>query len=352
VVAAWTGRVAGAGVAVPAVLPQDRLWDDFFAEHYAGSELARRVWTNSGVATRNGVVDPRVEDVSGWSTGARMRRFVEEAMPLGKEALALCLDDAGIDPRDVDQLTVVSCTGYATPGLDILLARDLGMRSDVQRLHVGHMGCYAALPGLATVADAAAARGKVGLLLCLELTSLHIQPPSADREQMVAHSLFSDAAAAVAVLPSPAPGLEVVDLVARTDVTGSALMTWDVTDLGFRMGLSSKVPRVLREHVAEVVAELLDAHGLRVPDVAGWVVHPGGPRIIDVVADRLGLDSSRVADSRAVLREHGNCSSATVLVILSRLLAAGTLEAGDPVVCLAFGPGLTLYATLLRAAPG
>jgi len=343
--------IIGAGSAVPGEMPQEELWDGFFARHYGGSRIASVLWQRSGVRTRYGVADPRVEDLSGWSTGERMRRFVAEALPLGKEALAGCLADAGLAPCDVGQLTVVSCTGYATPGLDILLSRDLGMPADIQRLSIGHMGCYAAIPGLASVADTVTARGRIAVLLCLELTSLHIQPPSDDREQMVSHALFSDAAAAVALAPGRA-GLQVVDVVARTDPEHAALMTWDITDLGFRMGLSPRVPQVLRRHVADVVAQLLSASGLAVDDVAGWVVHPGGPQILDVVGERLDLDPARLAASRDVLRDHGNCSSATTLLILQRLLAEGGLSTGDHVVVMAFGPGLTLYALLLRMGLG
>lgn len=344
-----TPVLTGRGTAVPAPMPQQALWDDFFDRHYDGSDLARRIWQRAGVDVRHGVVDPRQEDVSAWGTGARMRRFVEEAMPLGKEALTSCMAQAGLAADDIDALTVVSCTGYATPGLDILLARDLGLPADVQRVHVGHMGCYAAIPGLATVADAAAARRQTSLMLCLELTSLHVQPASNDAEQMVAHALFSDAAAAVAVVPDATAGLEVVDFVARTDVARSALMTWDVTDLGFRMGLSPQVPDVLAVHVADVVGELLARNGLTVEGVGGWAVHPGGPRIVDVVAERLGLPDEHVATSREVLRTNGNCSSATVLLILDRMLSDGVVGASDHVVAMAFGPGLTLYAALLRA---
>jgi alkylresorcinol/alkylpyrone synthase len=343
--------ITGLGWTVPGEFAQDRLWNEFFAEHYAGARLAQRVWERSGVVTRHGVVDPRVEDVSGWSTGARMRRFVEEALPLGKDAVGACLADAGLAPRDVDQLTVVSCTGYATPGLDILLARDLGMDDGVQRLHVGHMGCYAAIPALATAADAAVARGRTSVLLCLELTSLHIQPPTDDREQMVAHALFADAAAAVVVAPAEAApaGLDVVDVVAHTDAAHAGLMTWDVTDLGFRMGLSPKVPKVLAHQLPAVIGGLLARHGLTIRDVQAWAVHPGGPRIVEVVAERLALDEDAVVESREVLRDHGNCSSATVLLILDRIARGRQLPPGAPVVALAFGPGLTLYAALLSS---
>lgn len=343
--------VAGFGSAVPARYDQRALWDGFFREHYAGSRYAAPVWRHSGVRSRHGVVDPRAEDISGWGTGARMRRFVEEAVPLGKEALAGCLRDAALEPGDVDLLAVVSCTGYATPGLDILLARDLGLGASTRRLAVGHMGCYAALPGLDAVADSVAARGATALLLCLELTTLHLQPPTDDPEQIVAHALFADAAAAVAVTPARGR-LDVVDVVAHTDAATAGLMTWDVTDLGFRMSLSATVPKVLAQHVAPVVDALLARHGVSRGAVAGWAVHPGGPRIVDVVQDRLGLVADDVAVSRSVLRDYGNCSSATVLLILDRLMAERDLVAGDHVVALAFGPGLTLYTALLRVRDG
>jgi predicted naringenin-chalcone synthase len=134
-------------------------------------------------------------------------------------------------------------------------------------------------------------------------------------------------------------------MVARTDPSTADHMTWDVTDLGFRMGLSPRVPDVLARHVGEVVEELLDGAGLRSEDVAGWAVHPGGPRILDVVRDELGLSEVQMAASRRVLAEHGNCSSATVLLVLDELA-----DVDGPVVAMAFGPGLTLYAVLLLPA--
>src|SRR5215207_5313900 len=338
-----TGAViVGSGSAYPDTERQQLLWDGFFAEHFAASRLAKRIFASSGVVTRHGVANPLVEDVSAWSTEARMQRYVTEAMPLGKDAVAAALDAAALPAADVGMFAVVSCTGYTTPGLDIRLARDLGMSAEVQRLFVGHMGCYAAIPGLGAVSDFAVARGRPAVLLCLELTSLHVQPPTGDPQQLVAHALFSDAAAAVVVRPGAVRGLEVVDVAARTDVATADHMTWDVTDLGFRMGLSPRVPDVLSRHVGGVVGELLGGAGLRTEDVAGWAVHPGGPRILDVVRDELGLTEAHLAASRRVLAEHGNCSSATVLLVLQELA-----DVDGPVVAMAFGPGLTLYAALL-----
>ena len=355
-----TAALTGASHALPAPMGQQALWDGYFKDHYADARLARKVWEHSAITTRRGVVDPTTEDISSWGTAARMQRFLAEAMPLGKEAVGGALADAGLQPADVGLFTVVSCTGYVTPGLDILLARDLGMTDRVQRLHIGHMGCYAALPGLGATADFVTARQKPAVMLCLELTSLHVQPTTEtarsgsptpeDLQQMVAHALFSDAAAAVVLEPT-SPGMEVVDVVARTDVSTADHMTWDVTDLGFKMGLSPAVPDVLARHARPVVEELLGRHGMAVADVDGWAIHPGGRKIVEVVGEVLDLAEEQLAPSYDVLRDVGNCSSATVLLVLERLAEQVDLPTGGTVVAMAFGPGLTLYAALLRRRP-
>jgi predicted naringenin-chalcone synthase len=338
--------LAATGVAHPGSQTQDELWRGFFSTHYSGVQraLASRLFSNSGVERRHGAINPMIEDVSRWSTAQRMQRYLTEALPLGKSAVADALDAAGLRAADVGLFVVASCTGYVTPGLDILLARDLGMAPATQRLFIGHMGCYAALPGIGAAADFVQSRGRPAVLLCLELTSLHVQPPTADAQQIVAHALFSDAAAAAVVMPG-GPGYEVLDVDAVTDVTTADLMTWDVTDLGFRMGLSQHVPDVLDGYVAQLVDGLLGRHGLTRAEVDGWAVHPGGPRILDVVRDRLELPAEALAPSRRVLAEHGNCSSPTVLMILDAMRS----DRPRHVLAMAFGPGLTLYATLLRA---
>jgi predicted naringenin-chalcone synthase len=342
-------RIAAIGTAHPPGVPQAELWRGFFEQHYSGVArgLAKRVFEHSGVDTRHGAVNPLVEDPSGWPTSVRMERYLAEALPLAKDAVSAALGRAGVLASELGMLVVCSCTGYVTPGLDILLARDLGLPADARRVFVGHMGCYAALPGLGVAADYVSLYGRPAALLCIELTSLHVQPATADPQQVVAHALFSDAAAAVVLVPGDrGVGPAVVEIASLTDTTTSDHMTWHITDLGFRMGLSARVPDVLSHHVGPLITGLLDRHGRTASDVAGWAVHPGGPRILDVVGQQLGLGGSDLAASRATLAEHGNCSSPTVLMILERLLQEPPVASG-PMALMAFGPGLTLFAGLL-----
>jgi predicted naringenin-chalcone synthase len=331
--------IAGMGRALPTAVSQQELWDGYFRQHVDSAGFGERIFANSGVVHRHAALNPLVEDVSGWSTGQRMSRYLAEAVPLGSLAVSAALADAGIAASDVGLFAVASCTGYVSPGVDVHVAAELGMPVDLRRLVFGHMGCYAAIPALGAVADYVAAHRRPAVLLNVEITSLHVQPSGISRDQVVAHALFSDAA--VATVLTPGSGLEVVDLVALTDPGTPDHMTWEVTDLGFRMGLSPKVPDVLAVHLRPAVEELLRRNG--VGSVAGWAVHPGGPRILETVQDVLGLPSDALDASRTVLAEHGNCSSATVLLVLQRLLPVD-----GPIVMLAFGPGLTLYALLLR----
>ncbi len=343
--------LTGLGTSFPGpAIEQSAIWDGYFAERTGHDAVARRIFGAAGVARRHAAVNPLAEDVSGWTTGERMRRWAVESVPLGKDATAAALADAGLPASELGLLTVVSCTGYVTPGLDIRVAADLGLAQDAQRLSVGHMGCYAAIPGLGAAADFVVARGRPAAMLCCELTSLHVQPEDGDRGQVVSHALFGDAAAAVVLRPDPVEGaLEVLDVAAVTDPATSGHMTWEVTDLGFRMGLSPEVPDVLSRHVGPAVTGLLERNGLEVGDIDAWAVHPGGPRILDVVSARLGLAPEATAASRAVLANRGNCSSTTVILVLDALRSAGLPRPGRTAVALAFGPGLTLYAALLRA---
>ncbi len=340
--------ITGMGAAFPGSFDQQSVWDEVFERRYRGDPLARRLFFGAGVRTRHGVVDPRREDVSDWSTAARMRRYVDEAPALGRRAVRGALADAGLRAAEIGLFVVVSCTGYATPGLDIQLARELGMLPSVRRLLVGHMGCYGAIPGMGAAADFVRSRRLPALVLCVELTSLHVQPeqPHRDLQRVVAHALFGDAAAAIVLVPDAAHGLEVLDTTAATAPASEDLMTWHVTDHGFRMGLSPQVPDVLAKQVEEATAALLDPIAMDRCDVGGWAVHPGGPRIIDVVEEHLGLAPAQTAVTRGILAARGNCSSGTVLLVLDQL--RGGLPAGATVVAMAFGPGLTLCLALLR----
>jgi predicted naringenin-chalcone synthase len=346
-------QISSIGTALPpAALEQSELPGLLPADH-PEERLLRRILAGSGIRKRHLVIDPRVEDGSHWSTSTRMRRFQDEGLPLATAAVREALDRAGVPADEVGLLCLVSSTGYGTPGVDSRLLRDLGMRPSTRRLVVGHMGCFAALPGLAACVDFASCHPEPAVLLSLELSSLHLQPSPWDVEQFVINSLFGDAAVALVVEGDagrhpdhPAP--LVLDLASHTDHGHEEHMTWEVGDQGFRMGLSAAIPDLIATCLPGLVADLLSPHGLTPGDVDWWAVHPGGRRIIEAAEESLSLGPAATRASRHVLQEYGNCSSAGLPLVMAELQDTTPLAPGKHGVAMTFGPGLTLYTALLQ----
>lgn len=325
------------------------------------------LYRNSGIVARGSVVlgDPGPEAYAqtffpppspgaadGPTTAARMLRYAEEAGPLALAAAGRALESAAIDAASVTHLVTCSCTGFASPGVDVGLVAGLGLPPTIARTHVGFMGCHGAFNALRVAEAFVAARpASVPLVVCVELCSLHFRyGPGSDA--VVANALFADGAAAVvgsAVARERRPGPAWILRRQWSAILPDSLddMAWTIGDHGYRMHLSSAVPAALGQHVPGAVAAGLDGTGLAAADVATWAVHPGGPRILSAVEEALGLPPAALAASREVLASHGNMSSATILFILDRLLRGG---AAGPCVAMAFGPGLTAELALLDPA--
>ncbi|MCA9290968.1 MAG: type III polyketide synthase [Phycisphaerales bacterium] len=275
------------------------------------------------------------DEPRGPDTAARLARYRDVAPDLAVVAARGALSRAGRDAGSIEHLVTVTCTGFAAPGLDLALVDRLGLGSNVSRTHIGFMGCHGALNGL-RVASALASTGPV-LLCAAELCSLHLNYAT-DHATIIGNALFADGAAA-AVIESTGAGIRLIDQFSEIVPATATAMQWIVGNHGFEMTLDARVP----EHVAATVRPLLDARlktaGLGVADVAHWIVHPGGPAILDAIEARLGLGPGILDASREMLRTRGNLSSATVLFILDDLLRAGLR---GPVVMLAFGPGMTI----------
>jgi predicted naringenin-chalcone synthase len=290
------------------------------------------------------------------STGERNALYAVHAPQLAEQAARRTFEVAGgLLPADVTHLITVSCTGFYTPGVDLHLVEALGLRSAVERYHLGFMGCFAAFPALRMAkAFCLADPQAVVLVVTVELCTLHLQP-RADVDSILAASVFADGAAGVLVSARPPNGPQRPLALehAATAVTreGANDMAWTIGDHGFDMTLSAYVPRILAAEGAEAMAPLFEAAALDPASVRWWAVHPGGRAIVDKLVQAMGLQEPMVAASRAVLREAGNMSSVTVLFVLQQLMQRNRPgpEVGEPLVAVAFGPGLTVDSALLRA---
>jgi predicted naringenin-chalcone synthase len=291
-------------------------------------------------------LDAFYPQTGGPGTAGRMKAFARLAPALAIRAARTALNDAAVDAAQITHVVVATCTGFTAPGLDAALVTGLDLPRTVGRVQVGFMGCHAAINALQVARAFAATDDRTRVLVCcVELCSLHFQYGwRADR--VVSNALFADGAAAVVIgADDDAAGWSVADTASRLIDDSADAMGWQVGDHGFEMTLSPRVPGILAAHLRPWVDDWLATHGHRVPDVGAWVIHAGGPRIVDSVAGALDLEPEAIATSLDVLRTCGNMSSATVLFVLDRLRQAG---ATGPCVMLGFGPGLVAEAALLQ----
>jgi alkylresorcinol/alkylpyrone synthase len=353
--------IRGLGTAVPAQrFSQTEILERFFAPLFGDDPRVQAIFGNTGVGFRHTVVNEAYY-VRPRGTRERNERYMQEALPLGEEAIRRCLEDAQVGVEAVDDFIVVSCTGLDTPGLDLRLAGRLGMRPDLQRACVLGMGCYAAFPGLLRARQAV--RGyedRLALVLSLELCSLHFQPQDTSVEGMVSSALFSDGAAAVLVGSQAQAGQDrgagngrpnrprLMDAITYCDYTTFEHMAFQLTDQGFHMHLTAYVPDLLSAQVQGFVARLLEPHHLTPDEVRFWGIHPGSAKILDYIQAQLALSPEALNCSRDVLYRYGNMSSATVLFVLDEIQRGGDPQPGDWGVLMAFGPGLTLEAALIQ----
>lgn len=281
-----------------------------------------------------------------WPTTAqRMGVYAEQAPILAARAVAGLAEQAAID--GITHLVVASCTGFTAPGIDQRLVTMLGLSPSVERLMVGYMGCYAAIVALRSARHIVRSEPDARVLvICVELSSLHLQE-DARVEPLLAMLQFGDGAAAALVTGASdgiARGIELGQPFAMTVPDTADLIRWDLGDHGFAMHLSGEVPGAIAQALAGTIS-------LPVPvdSVDMWAVHAGGRSILDAVARALDLSPDALDHSRAVLRAFGNMSSATLMFVLARILAG---EQSGQGIALAFGPGLAAEGLAFhRAAP-
>ena len=341
-----------------------------FVGQPAMARMIRSLYAYSGIETRYGctaeyLVPPELSRFAparaldeSPTTAERLAIYEREAPILGtaaaRAALANYATSAGVDgaalPASITHLIVVSCTGFFAPGLDFMIARELGLAPTISRTVIGFMGCSAAFNGLRMSSQIVAGDPHARVLVVsVEVCSPHIQPGTR-RDDLVSASLFGDGAAAALVGMPTAADHDYFRLDNfHTDMKPNTRdeMVWKIGNHGFTLRLSPHIP----DHLTDVVpAALAQLTGAQTPDF--WAIHPGGRAIVDGLQQILALDDSAVAASRRVLRDYGNMSSATILFVLAAH-AESLAQNGRPAtgVAMAFGPGLTVEMAHLSYVP-
>ncbi len=342
-------KILGMGLGVPQYeYSQTEIYERFLQPHLGANRRARILFQRAGIQRRF-TATPGEYHQTFRGTQERNLTFMQEALPLGAMTVQRALDASNIAACGIDQFSVISCTGYDLPFLDLQIAGQLGLRRDVRRTCILGMGCYAAFPGFQRARDVVMANPQQrALMLAVELCSLHFQPTD-DTENVIVSALFGDGAgAAVIGFDDENPGPMLVDSLTRCEYNTLEHMAFHLTDHGMKMNLSAYVPEILGANIEAFVDDLLARNGLKRADIKFWGLHPGGLKIMQHIERRLELDPDDLKYSRAVLRQYGNMSSATILFVLDEIIKQGNPQVGDYAVLLAFGPGLTMESCLLR----
>lgn len=277
--------------------------------------------------------------------------WIGAAEELGERAIACTLKQAALRGERIGAIFFVSVTGVASPSIDARLVNRMRLSPKIRRNPIFGLGCVAGAAGLARAADYVRAYpDQVAVLLAVELCSLTWQRDDVSIANLISSGLFGDGAAAVLVagdqVPRRGPRIVASDCVFFPDTEN--VMGWDISENGFRIVLSPDVPKVVRENLGPGVDAFLAGQGLTRCDIGSWIMHTGGPRVLEATEEALGLRREALQVSWEALRRVGNLSSASVLVVLDEVMKHRRPAPGTRSILAAMGPGFCCEMLLLE----
>jgi alkylresorcinol/alkylpyrone synthase len=293
-------------------------------------------------------------DIHTW--GQANDIWIRVAQELGEQALCRALQNAGLETQDLGCLLFTTVTGVASPSIDGMLINRMGLPAHIRRTPIFGLGCVAGAAGIARASDYVRAYPKqAAALVSVELCSLTIQREDLSVANLISSGLFADGSAAVIVtgdeFETAHPQIYGPSIVATRSIfypDTEEMMGWNISEKGFRIILSTEVPNLMRENLGPDVDAFLADNGYKRSDLKSFVLHTGGPKVLDAAADSLGLHNGELDASWDCLRKVGNLSSASVLCVLEDVMKNRRPEPGTLGLLAAMGPGFCSELLLLR----
>lgn len=347
-------KIASAASAFPKnYYPQKFLLEklrEYWGDRLRNPQMLARLHKNVAVDGRHLVMPPeKYYDLDTW--GKANDVWIEAAQELGEQALCRALHHAGLETSALGALFFTSVTGISSPSIDALLINRMGLPKNIKRVPIFGLGCVAGAAGIARCADYVRAYpGQAAALVSVELCSLTIQREDLSVANLISSGLFADGSAAVIVTGDDvnAMGPEIVATRSVFYPETEEMMGWTISEKGFRITLSPEVPVLIREHLGQDVDTFLADHGYGHGDIGSWVLHTGGPKVLEATAAALELNNGQLDASWDCLKKVGNLSSASVLVVLEDVMRNRRPEPGTLGVLAAMGPGFCSELVLLK----
>lgn len=345
---------------------RDRM-KEYISDKEITQRIIHRIYSKSGINKRHTVIpdfnangDPRFffqkdGTLSVPTTGARNELYTQKAKKLFVETARQVIDENPSTNRsDITHVITVSCTGFFAPEPAFEIIQQLDLSPNTQRYHLGFMGCFAAFPAMKMAKAFCESQPDANVLIvCLELCSIHLQPSELS-DNLISASVFADGSAGMIISTNKTntPSFELQHFSTAIAPKSEKDMAWTIGDTGFDMVLSSYVPDIIESNLAQSVEPLFSDYQMAADQIQHWALHPGGRAILDKIQQSFKLVDKQLAPSRKVLADYGNMSSATILFVLAELLKQPAQNAHEPVLAMAFGPGLTIESGLLQKVTG
>ena len=330
---------------------QSRLIDT--AAHYSGIDTRYIVVPDAEETASDLFYTNKVDDLPG--TKKRMDEYEKWTKILSCNAAGKLFKETNFNPKKINRIITISCTGFFAPGLDYYIMKEFNIPPAAKRTNIGFMGCAASLIGFNSVLEAlrpAEVNGEINaLLISVELCSLHLHLEPT-RDNILANTLFADGCAVVLFSNSKEykPKLDLLETRSITFDNSVEFMGWKIGDTGFEMILSPELPKMILEHAAPALINILKDIGIEKESIKHWALHPGGRAILDALQVGLNLSDEQVLPSRTILKNFGNMSSASILYVLKELLNASAIKKDEFCCAVAFGPGLSMEVAILKGA--
>jgi alkylresorcinol/alkylpyrone synthase len=347
-------RICGVGSAFPKNYYRQEVIREALKSRWTGKlekpQLLDRLHASVGVEGRHLALPiPAYEELTTW--GRANNAWIEVAQELGKQSLCHALNDAGMATNDLGAIFFVSVTGIASPSIEGRLINRMGLPPTIKRIPIFGLGCVAGAAGIARAADYVRAfPDQAAALVSVELCSLTWRPDDLSTANLISTGLFGDGAAAVIV-----GGKDKVDRGPRVLATRSVfypdtedVMGWDISEKGFRIVLSRSVPDMVHEHLAADIDQFLADLNLSRKDIGTWIMHTGGPKVLQATQQALDLPPNALEASWQCLAKVGNLSSASVLLVLQDFMHSRRPAPGTHSILAAMGPGFCSEVVLLE----
>ena len=280
----------------------------------------------------------------------RNNNYIQTALNYSVQAIEDCVTKAGIDKTDITDIIFVSTTGLATPSMDALIINKLRLNPHINRIPVWGLGCGGGVSGMAKANTLARANpDAVVLLVAVELCSLTLIKSDYSKSNFIGSSLFSDGIAASIIKGDNFKSGNHINYVASSSklyYDSLDVMGWDFQDTGFKVLFSKDIPAFIHEHIKHDIDAFLAKRNLSIGDIKNFIFHPGGKKVLDAYERSLNVEGDFLKNTREVMNDYGNMSSATVLYVLEKFMREG-FEPGYGLM-LAMGPGFSSEMVLLE----